>query len=80
MVWKAKQVLLENRFIRGKVDKTLFSKNQTEHILIVQIYVDHIIFGATKESLCKEFSDLMKNEFEMSMIGKLNFFLGLQSR
>jgi len=47
-------------------------------ILLVQIYVDDIIFGATNDSLCKEFSNDMQSEFEMSMIGELNSFLGLQ--
>jgi len=47
-------------------------------ILLVQIYVDDIIFGSTNDSLCKEFSQDMQNEFEMSMMGELNFFLGLQ--
>ena len=47
-------------------------------MLIVQVYVDDIIFGATNNDLCDDFSKLMRNEFEMSMMGKLNFFLGLQ--
>nr|ABH08430.1 putative integrase [Beta vulgaris] len=70
--------LLENNFKRGKVDKTLFLKSKGTDILLVQIYVDDIIFGATNETLCKEFSRLVSNEFEMSMMGELNFFLGLQ--
>ena len=48
------------------------------NILLVQIYVDDIIFGSTNDSLCKEFSQDMQSEFEMSMMGELNFFLGLQ--
>jgi hypothetical protein len=47
-------------------------------MLIVQIYVDNIIFGSTNENLCKDFSKTMQNEFEMSMMKELNFFLGLQ--
>ena len=47
-------------------------------ILIVQIYVDDIIFGSTNASLCKEFSNLMQEEFEMSMMGELKFFVGIQ--
>ena len=47
-------------------------------ILLVQIYVDDIIFGSTNDSLCKEFSKDMQSEFEMSMMDELNFFLGLQ--
>ena len=47
-------------------------------ILLVQIYFDDIIIAATNDSLCKEFSKDMQSEFEMSMTGELNFFLGLQ--
>jgi len=47
-------------------------------IPLIQIYVDDIIFGSTNDSLCKEFSQDMQSEFEMSMMGELNFFLGLQ--
>ena len=47
-------------------------------MLLVQIYVDDIIFGATNVSLWEEFSKCMYSEFEMSMMGELNFFLGLQ--
>ncbi len=60
------------------MDTTLFIKARVKDFLIEQIYVDDIIFGATNESLCKKFSLLMQDEFEMSMIGKLSFFLGLQ--
>jgi len=70
--------LLENNFRRDKVDTTLFLKTKGEHILIVQVYVDDIILGATHENLCNEFSKMMRSEFEMSMMGELNFFLGLQ--
>ena len=69
--------LVEPFFTRGQVDKTLFIKKVNSELLIVQIYVDDSIFGATNEILCKEFSNCMQNEFEMSMMGKLNFFLGL---
>ena len=48
------------------------------NILIVQIYVDDIVFGSTDEKLCQEFSKAMQGEFEMSLMGELNFFLGLQ--
>ncbi|KAK6141847.1 hypothetical protein DH2020_024406 [Rehmannia glutinosa] len=70
--------LLQNGFIRGKVDTTLFVFDKGQNCLLVQIYVDDIIFGATNDSLCKKFSKLMQGEFEMSMMGELNFFLGLQ--
>ncbi|XP_016185716.2 uncharacterized protein LOC107627395 [Arachis ipaensis] len=63
---------------RGKVDTTLFIMIENKNILLVQVYIDDIIFGSTNESLCKFFSNLMQSEFEMSMMGELNFFLGLQ--
>ncbi len=64
-------------FTRGKVDTTLLRKESGRHFILVQIYVDDIIFYATDESLCREFSDLMQAEFEMSMMGELKFFLRL---
>ncbi|GAU48601.1 hypothetical protein TSUD_179830 [Trifolium subterraneum] len=63
---------------RGKIDTTLFTKNENHNLLIVQVYVDGIIFGATNEKMCEDFSNLMQSEFEMSMMGELGFFLGLQ--
>ena len=65
-------------YSRGNVDPTLFTKCDNKDILLVQIYIDDIIFGSTKPSLCKKFSDLMTKEFEMSLMGELKFFLGLQ--
>src|SRR4029079_18457357 len=70
--------LIENRFARGKIDKTIFIKSKGKDFVIDQIYVDDIIFGATVEFLCKEFSEIMTEEFQMSLMGELNFFLGLQ--
>jgi hypothetical protein len=70
--------LLNNDFKRGKVDNTLFIKQKHNDILLVQIYVDDIIFGATNENLCKEFATSMQGEFEMSMMGELTFFLDFQ--
>ena len=70
--------LLENDFWRGQIDKKLFIKNKREHFIIIQVYVDDILFGAANDSPCKEFSNLMSEEFEMSMVGELTFFLGLQ--
>nr|GFA80475.1 putative ribonuclease H-like domain-containing protein [Tanacetum cinerariifolium] len=69
--------LLENRFQRGTIDQTLFIKKQQKDILLVQIYVDDIIFGATNKALCQSFEKLMKDKFQMSSMGELNFFLGL---
>nr|GEV54627.1 hypothetical protein [Tanacetum cinerariifolium] len=70
--------LLENDFQRGKIDQTLFIKRQKRDILLVQIYVDDIIFSATNKDLCKSFEKLMKDKFQMSSMGELTFFLGLQ--
>ncbi len=70
--------LLEKGFQKGQVDNTLFSKSFKNDILIIQIYVDDIIFGSANPSLCKEFSQVMQDEFEMSMMGELKFFLGIQ--
>jgi len=70
--------LLEKGFTRGKIDTTLFTKTKNNDLLIVQIYVDDIIFGSSNENMCSEFSKIMQKEFEMSMMGELNFFLGLQ--
>nr|GEV36435.1 putative ribonuclease H-like domain-containing protein [Tanacetum cinerariifolium] len=70
--------LLENGFQRGTIDQTLFIKRQQKDILLVQIYVDDIIFGATNKALCQSFEKLIKDKFQMSLMGELTFFLGLQ--
>ncbi|KAJ9544131.1 hypothetical protein OSB04_023838 [Centaurea solstitialis] len=70
--------LTTNGFNRGTTGITLFYKKQNDDILLVQIYVDDIIFGSTNVSMCTKFESLMQSEFEMSMMGELTFFLGLQ--
>jgi len=70
--------LLSEGYEREKTNKTLFIKKACNDINLVQVYVDDIIFGSTNESLCKQFVTAMQGEFEMSMIGELNYFLGLQ--
>jgi Reverse transcriptase (RNA-dependent DNA polymerase) len=67
-----------NDFVRGQNDTTLFTKKKGNDLLLVQVYVDDIIFGSTNPVLAKEFSSLMDSKFEMSMMGELTFFLGLQ--
>ncbi|GJZ32106.1 retrovirus-related pol polyprotein from transposon TNT 1-94 [Tanacetum coccineum] len=62
----------------GMVDNTLFTKKKSSNLIIVQIYVDDIIFGSTCQDICDEFPKIVHDEFEMSMMGELNFFLGLQ--
>ena len=75
---RIRKFLISSGFKMGKIDTTLFIKPKENDMLIVQIYVDEIIFSATNGSLCEEFSKSMHSEFEMSMMGELNFFLGLQ--
>ncbi|GJY41476.1 putative ribonuclease H-like domain-containing protein [Tanacetum coccineum] len=70
--------LLKHNYRRGTIDKTLFIKKNSRDIILVQVYVDDIIFGSTKKAWCDEFEVLMKGEFEMSAMGELTFFLGLQ--
>ncbi|GJQ90629.1 putative ribonuclease H-like domain-containing protein [Tanacetum coccineum] len=70
--------LLDNGFFRGQIDKTLFIKRVKGDILLVQVYVDDIIFGSTKKSLCTNFEQIMHKRFQMSSMGELTFFLGLQ--
>jgi hypothetical protein len=60
------------------MDKTLFLLKHNNDTILVQIYVDDIIFGGSSNALVSRFLDLMSKEFEMSMMGELNFFLGLQ--
>ncbi|GJT06156.1 putative ribonuclease H-like domain-containing protein [Tanacetum coccineum] len=69
--------LLDNGFQRGQIDKTLFIKRIKSDILLVQVYVDDIIFGSTKKELCTDFEKLMHKKFQMSSMGELTFFLGL---
>ncbi|GJV40089.1 putative ribonuclease H-like domain-containing protein [Tanacetum coccineum] len=70
--------LLKSGYRRGTIDKTLFIKKDKNDIMLVQVYVDDIIFGSTKRSWCDEFEALMKSRFQMSSMGELTFFLGLQ--
>ncbi|GJW95240.1 putative ribonuclease H-like domain-containing protein, partial [Tanacetum coccineum] len=63
---------------RGTFDKTLFIKKDKHDIKLVQVYVDDIIFGSTKKSWCDEFEALMQSGFQMSSMGELTFFIGLQ--
>ncbi|GJZ95712.1 putative ribonuclease H-like domain-containing protein [Tanacetum coccineum] len=70
--------LEKHGYKRGTIDKTLFIKRDKKDIMLVQVYVDDIIFGSTKKSWCDEFEALMKSIFQMSSMGELTFFLGLQ--
>jgi hypothetical protein len=70
--------MFERGFEMGKVDQTLFLLRQGRDILIVQVLVDDIVFGGSSNSLVARFAEDMSREFEMSMMGELQFFLGLQ--
>ncbi|GJS99767.1 putative ribonuclease H-like domain-containing protein [Tanacetum coccineum] len=70
--------LLENGYRRGTIDKNLFIKKDRGDILLVQVYVDDIIFGSTKKSLCVEFEQMMHKRFLMGSIREITFFSGLQ--
>jgi hypothetical protein len=75
---RLKSFLLEHGYVMGCVDKTLFTLNHDTDFLLVQIYVDGIIFGDSSHTLLSRFQEVMENEFQMSMIGELTFFLGIQ--
>nr|GEW66163.1 putative ribonuclease H-like domain-containing protein [Tanacetum cinerariifolium] len=75
-----KSTTRDSGFHRGKIDKTLFIKRHIGDILLVQVYVDDNIFGSTKKELCIAFEKMMHEKFQMSSMGELTFFLGLQVR
>ena len=75
---RLKTFILENDFKIDKIDSILFSKTKKHAILIVQIYVDDIIFGSTNIFLYKEFFECMCRKFDMSMMGEISLFLGFQ--
>jgi hypothetical protein len=70
--------LIENGFRIGKADSTLFTRKMGKDLFVCQIYVDDIIFSSTNKSFCDEFSKIMMDRFEMSMMRVLTFFLGFQ--
>jgi hypothetical protein len=70
--------LIANGIKVGKADPTLFTKTIANDLFVCQIYVDDIIFGSTNKSTCEEFSRIMVQKFEMSMMGELKYFLGFQ--
>ncbi|GJX85227.1 integrase, catalytic region, zinc finger, CCHC-type containing protein [Tanacetum coccineum] len=69
---------LQNKFSKGVVDPTLFTQKSGSHILLIQIYIDDIIFASTDPKACDIFSKEMSSKFQMSMMGQMSFFLGLQ--
>nr|GEU72667.1 copia protein [Tanacetum cinerariifolium] len=77
---RLKAFLIKHEYKMRMVDNTLFTKKKSSNLIIVQIYVDDIIFGSTCQEMCDEFAKIMHDEFKMSMMGELNFFLGLQMK
>ncbi|GJV88734.1 retrovirus-related pol polyprotein from transposon TNT 1-94 [Tanacetum coccineum] len=70
--------LISQHFSKGAVDPTLFTRKARNDLLLVQIYVDDIIFTSTNTALCNEFANLMTTKFKMSIMGQMSFFLDLQ--
>ncbi|GJT81580.1 retrovirus-related pol polyprotein from transposon TNT 1-94 [Tanacetum coccineum] len=79
-VWynRLKSFLIKHGYNMRMVDNTLFTKKKSSNLIIVQIYIDDIIFDSTCQEMCDAFTKIMHDEFEMSMMGELNFFLELQ--
>jgi hypothetical protein len=75
---RLKTFLLEHRYVMESIDKTLFTLNHGTDFLLVQIYVDDIIFSGSSHSLVSSFQEMMESEFQTSMMGKLTFFLGIK--
>ncbi|GJS00076.1 retrovirus-related pol polyprotein from transposon TNT 1-94 [Tanacetum coccineum] len=75
---RLKSFLIKHEYNMGMVDNTLFTKKKSSNLIIVQIYVYDIIFRSTCQDMCDDFAKIMHDEFEMSMMGEVNFFLGLQ--
>ncbi|GJS52539.1 retrovirus-related pol polyprotein from transposon TNT 1-94 [Tanacetum coccineum] len=75
---RLKVFLIKHKYKMGMVDNILFTKKKSSNLFIVQIYVDDIIFGLTCQDMCDEYAKIMHDEFEMSIMGELNFFTGLQ--
>nr|GEW17594.1 hypothetical protein [Tanacetum cinerariifolium] len=70
--------LLKHGYRRGSINQTLFIKKDSNDLMLVQVYVDDIMFGSKRKDWCKDFKTLMQSEFEMSSMRPLTFFLGLQ--
>nr|GEZ86606.1 hypothetical protein [Tanacetum cinerariifolium] len=75
---KLSKFLNSTGFSKGVVDPTLFTRRTSKHVLLVQIYVDDIIFASTDPNSCQRFTHEMSSTFQMSMMGQMSFFLGLQ--
>ena len=78
MYYRIYKYLRQQGYRKWNTDNNLYIKEEHDSLIIVEIYVDDIIFGSDNDQLRKQFAQSMQNEFEMSMLGELNFFLGLQ--
>ena len=78
--WYARldKYLQQQGFRRGSADNNLYIKEDQNNLIIIEVYVDDIIFGSDDDGLSQKFAKDMQSEFEMSLLGELNFFLGLQ--
>ncbi|KAI9191470.1 hypothetical protein LWI28_008807 [Acer negundo] len=72
------QYLIDNNYRRGGIDRTLFIKHYDHDIFVARIYVDDIVFRSTNKTKVDEFVTVMSSEFEMSMMGELNYFIGME--
>ena len=75
---KLNSFLISHGYVRGHIDITLFIKKIDSDMIVVNIYVDESKFGSRNQTLFDEFVEIMQKEFEMSLMGQLNYFLGLQ--
>ena len=78
MYYRIYKYLRQQGYRKWNTDNNPYIKEEHDSLIIVEIYVDDIIFGSDNDQLRKQFAQSMQNEFEMSMLGELNFFLGLQ--
>jgi hypothetical protein len=77
---RLKTFFLEHEYVMGSVDKILFTLKHDNDFLLVQIYVDDIIFGGSSHSLVCSFQKMIENEFQISMMEELTFFLRYSSQ
>jgi hypothetical protein len=76
--YRLDKYLHQQGFSKGSADSNLYTKIENDKLLIIVVYVDDIIFGSNEESMSQNFASVMQQEFEMSLLGELTYFLGLQ--
>jgi hypothetical protein len=69
--------LHQKGFRKGNADNNLYIKVNQDNIFLIEVYVDDIIFGSDDDRMSQKFANDMQNEFEMSLLGELSFFLSL---